>query len=130
MNLSRKLAILIFLGVFISVTWATLLVLPLIDPYIKMQTQGFFEIVFADKLCTEDNAPYNEEMDIMEWKRRFLEYTEIEKGRSLLTVANYDRYLSRFLSFAKVKMPEEITCDMVREYRLWLNRLPAQAGHG
>jgi len=45
MNLSRKLAILIFLGVFISVTWATLLVLPLIDPYIKMQTQGFFEIV-------------------------------------------------------------------------------------
>ena len=67
-------------------------------------------------------------MDIMEWKRRFLEYTEIEKGRSLLTVANYDRYLSRFLSFAKVKMPEEITCDMVREYRLWLNRLPAQAG--
>lgn len=67
-------------------------------------------------------------MDIVEWKRRFLEYTEIEKGRSLNTVANYDRYISRFLSFAKVKRPEQITHDLVREYRLWLNRLPAQAG--
>ena len=67
-------------------------------------------------------------MDILEWKRRFLEYTEIEKGRSLLTVANYDRYLSRFLLFAKVKKPEAITHELVREYRLWLNRLPAQAG--
>ena len=29
-------------------------------------------------------------------KRQFLEYIEIEKGRSLKTVENYDRYLTRF----------------------------------
>jgi site-specific recombinase XerD len=67
-------------------------------------------------------------MDITEWKRRFLEYTEIEKGRSLKTVENYNHYLSRFVSFAKVKKPEEITHDLVREYRLWLNRQTAREG--
>lgn len=61
-------------------------------------------------------------MEILDWKRRFLEYTEIEKGRSIHTVMNYDRYLTRFISFAKVKHPEDITYDIVREYRLWLNR--------
>src|SRR3989338_5252438 len=67
-------------------------------------------------------------MDITEWKRRFLEYTEIEKGRSLKTVENYDHYLSRFILFAKVKKPEQVTHDLVREYRLWLNRQPATEG--
>jgi site-specific recombinase XerD len=67
-------------------------------------------------------------MDITEWKRRFLEYTEIEKGRSLNTVINYDHYLSRFVFFAKVNSPEEITPELVREYRMWLNRQPANEG--
>lgn len=61
-------------------------------------------------------------MEILDWKRRFLEYTEIEKGRSINTVMNYDRYLARFITFAKIKVPEDITYDIVREYRLWLNR--------
>ena len=64
-------------------------------------------------------------MDLMMWQRRFLEYTEIEKGRSIKTVENYDRYLKRFLAHAKVKQPEEITPETVREFRLWLNRLPS-----
>lgn len=55
-------------------------------------------------------------------KREFLEYTEIEKGRSLKTVENYDRYLSRFLEYSKAKKSADITADIVREYRLWLNR--------
>ena len=67
-------------------------------------------------------------MDIKEWKQRFLEYTEIEKGRSLHTVANYDRYLSRFIAYAKIKTPGEITTDTVREYRIWLNRQSASEG--
>ena len=41
---------------------------------------------------------------------------------------NYDHYLSRFLAFAKVKKPEEVTHDLVREYRLWLNRQVASEG--
>ncbi len=55
-------------------------------------------------------------------KTQFLEYIEIEKGRSLNTVENYDRYLSRFLGFLKKDNPGDITDDSVREFRLWLNR--------
>jgi len=64
-------------------------------------------------------------MELEQLKRSFLEYTEIERGRSLKTIENYDRYLTRFLEFSKVKHPKDITDDTVREYRLWLNRQPA-----
>lgn len=55
-------------------------------------------------------------------KKEFLEYLEIERGRSLKTIENYDRYLTRFLSFADIQSPSQITDDLVRRYRLWLNR--------
>ncbi|HEV7424133.1 MAG TPA: site-specific tyrosine recombinase/integron integrase [Candidatus Paceibacterota bacterium] len=55
-------------------------------------------------------------------KTQFLEYIEIEKGRSLKTVENYDHYLSRFLAFSKNDNPVNITDTSVREFRLWLNR--------
>lgn len=55
-------------------------------------------------------------------KRHFLEYTEIEKGRSLKTVENYDRYLSLFLDFLKSDSHTDITEEKLREYRLFLNR--------
>ncbi len=57
-------------------------------------------------------------------KQQFLEYIEIERGRSLNTVENYDRYLSKFLDFAKNDNPSAITDQTVREFRLWLNRQP------
>lgn len=59
---------------------------------------------------------------LKELKTQFLEYTEIEKGRSLNTVQNYDRYLTRFLTFIKKDSPADITDTSVREFRLWLNR--------
>ena len=55
-------------------------------------------------------------------KKEFLEYNEIEKGRSLKTIENYDRYLSIFFEFAKIDNPKHITDTLLREYRLWLNR--------
>ncbi|MEI6042110.1 MAG: site-specific tyrosine recombinase/integron integrase [bacterium] len=55
-------------------------------------------------------------------KRHFLEYTEIEKGRSLKTVDNYNRYLDLFLEFLKSDCPSDITEEKLREYRLFLNR--------
>jgi site-specific recombinase XerD len=60
-------------------------------------------------------------------KLDFLQYIEIEKGRSALTVRNYDHYLTRFLEFAKVEHPEDITDAMMREFRVYLNRFPARA---
>ena len=61
-------------------------------------------------------------MHLNDWKRRFLEYTEIEKGRSIKTVENYDRYITRFLSHTGLQNPEDIHYEVIREYRLWLNR--------
>ncbi len=63
-------------------------------------------------------------LTLLELKRHFLEYIEIEKGRSLKTVENYDRYLSTFLEFAAVQDPKDITPELLRQYRLWLNRKP------
>ena len=60
--------------------------------------------------------------DLKGLKTQFLEYIEIEKGRSVKTVENYDPYLMRFFSFAKVKFPAQITEQMVREFRIALNR--------
>lgn len=61
-------------------------------------------------------------------KTRFLEYVEIEKGRSLHTVRNYDHYLSVFLGFIKDDDPSKIDPERVREFRLWLNRQTTKRG--
>jgi len=65
--------------------------------------------------------------DIHSLKRRFLEYLELEKGRSLKTIENYDRYLTRFLDFSKAKSEGHITESAVREFRLFLNRQVVRA---
>ncbi len=69
-------------------------------------------------------------MDLELLKKDFLDYTEIEKGRSLKTRRNYDHYLTVFLSHTKLKHPQDITDDVLREYRLWLNRQPARLKEG
>jgi len=66
--------------------------------------------------------------NIDEQVTRFLEYIEIERGRSLKTVANYDRYLRRFVAFSGISSPEDITDETVRRFRLWLNKQPATDG--
>ena len=67
-------------------------------------------------------------MTVEELKREFLEYLEITKGRSVKTIENYDRYLTRYLGFSKAKSPADITDASIREFRLWLNRQPAPTG--
>ncbi len=61
-------------------------------------------------------------------KTQFLEYLEIEKGRSVKTVENYDRYLTRYLAFSKVTSPTKLTEQSVREFRIHLNRQPGTSG--
>ncbi|MEA2097815.1 MAG: site-specific tyrosine recombinase/integron integrase [Patescibacteria group bacterium] len=55
-------------------------------------------------------------------KNEFLEYLEIEKNRSQLTIRNYDHCLSCFLEWAMIYSPEDITAELVRKFRLYLNR--------
>ena len=53
----------------------------------------------------------------------FAEYLEIERGRSSRTSENYTRYLERFLQFAGMDLTvDKITPELIRKYRLWLNR--------
>jgi site-specific recombinase XerD len=58
--------------------------------------------------------------------RTFLEYLEVEKGRSALTVRNYEFYLSRFIVWAHDPDPKDISQDQIHDYRLFLNRLESR----
>lgn len=52
----------------------------------------------------------------------FLEYLEVEQNRSQKTIANYHHYLMRFVEFAGDEPVDKITTELLRKYRLWLNR--------
>ncbi len=56
-------------------------------------------------------------------KTDFIEYLEIEQNRSQRTISNYDHYLTRLADFAGDINVEDINSEMVRKWRLWLNRL-------
>src|SRR5271155_1694170 len=56
-------------------------------------------------------------------KTDFLEYLEIEQNRSQKTIQNYDHYLTRLVDFAGDIKVSDIDPELVRKWRLWLNRL-------
>jgi len=62
----------------------------------------------------------------------FLEYLEIEKGCSPLTIRDYRRYLERFHNWltenSPITKPEDINQELVRRYRLYLAHLRARDG--
>ena len=60
-------------------------------------------------------------------KRQFLEYIEIERGRAVKTIENYDHYLTRYFLQMNIRKTADISEQNVREFRLWLNR---QSGTG
>jgi site-specific recombinase XerD len=68
-------------------------------------------------------------MNLSQLKNQYLEYLEIEKDRSQKTIENYDHYLERFLGWSKAKSPLDITDELVRSYRLYLNRLRDEKGN-
>ncbi len=52
----------------------------------------------------------------------YLDYLEIEKNRSPKTRENYERYLKAFINFSKIKKPENITAENIKEFRIALAR--------
>jgi site-specific recombinase XerD len=62
----------------------------------------------------------------------FLEYLEIHKGCSPLTIRDYRRYLERFHDWltknSPATKPEDINLELVRKYRLYLAHLRARDG--
>src|SRR3990167_7047876 len=53
----------------------------------------------------------------------FLEYMELEQNRSSKTIANYSHYLTRLSDFAGEIKLSDVDVELVRKWRLWLNRL-------
>ena len=62
-------------------------------------------------------------MQFTKAKTDFLEYLEIEQNRSQKTIANYDHYLTRLMDYAGEIKVADIDAEMIRKWRLWLNRL-------
>jgi site-specific recombinase XerD len=52
----------------------------------------------------------------------YIEHLEVEGGRSQKTAENYRLYLERFVEFTEDIDVAKITNEVVRKYRLWLNR--------
>lgn len=60
----------------------------------------------------------------------YVESLEVEGGRSAKTSQNYKLYLERFVEFTDDIHVEKITAEVIRKYRLWLNRYKNPLGEG
>lgn len=58
----------------------------------------------------------------------YIESIEVEGGRSAKTAENYTLYLSRFIEFSEDVKVETIDKELIRKYRLWLNRYKNEQG--
>lgn len=58
----------------------------------------------------------------------FIEHIEVERGRAQKTAENYHLYLQRLVEFAGDIEVEKVTAELVRKWRLWLNRHENDAG--
>ena len=70
----------------------------------------------------EKYAIYTIYMDYNVAKKKFLEHMEVSLGRSLKTIENYDRYLTRFGEIMKINDTKSINEDLIHVFRLKLNR--------
>lgn len=58
----------------------------------------------------------------------FIEHLEVERGRSQKTAENYHLYLDRLVEFAGDEPVSTIDSELVRKWRLWLNRYRNEQG--
>lgn len=58
----------------------------------------------------------------------FIEHIEVERGRSQKTAENYYLYLQRLIEFAGDEPISTLNAELVRKWRLWLNRYEAADG--
>lgn len=67
-------------------------------------------------------------MEISELLMDYAEHLEVERGRSSKTAENYVHYLERFIEFTGNIPVAKITPELVRKFRLWLNRYESDNG--
>ncbi len=71
----------------------------------------------------------DEQKYISDYILDFIEHLEVEGGRMPKTAENYEFYLNRFVEFAGDITPDQITAELLRKYRLWLNRYKSVDGN-
>lgn len=76
-----------------------------------------------------DTRPVNQS-EIAKKVTQFLEYLQVERGCSPLTIRNYKHYLSRFLLWMDAQNIREnltdINPDVIRSFRVFLSNLPGE----
>src|SRR3990172_7142209 len=78
------------------------------------------------------SLPEKSSSEIAQKVGEFLEYLEVEKGSSPLTIRNYKHYLHRFISWLikegiRLEL-RDINPEIVRQYRVYLSRRTDQKG--
>ncbi|MBI4033112.1 MAG: tyrosine-type recombinase/integrase [Candidatus Blackburnbacteria bacterium] len=74
----------------------------------------------------KDDRPLADKSELERLIQEFLEYLEVERNVSPLTVRNYSHYLRRFAKWMKGQKRQnlsDVTQEVVRQYRLYLSRL-------
>lgn len=69
------------------------------------------------------------ELHLSELVTDFLEHLEIEQNRSQKTISNYDHYLQRLVEFSDDCDIAALNAEMVRQWRLHLNRTKDVSGN-
>lgn len=58
----------------------------------------------------------------------FIEHVEVERGRAQRTAESYHLYLQRLIEFAGDIEVHKVNAELIRKWRLWLNRYENDAG--
>lgn len=78
------------------------------------------------KLCDMVSFNHKEQsmadLPLSELVNDFLEHLEVEQNRSQKTISNYDHYLQRLVEFSEDCDIAKLDAEMVRQWRLHLNR--------
>ena len=69
------------------------------------------------------------ELTLSELVRDFLEHLEVEQNRSQKTISNYEHYLRRLIDFSGDPDISKLDAEMVRQWRLELNRTKDVSGN-
>ena len=58
---------------------------------------------------------------VVKLKRKFLDHLKTDRESSEKTIENYNRYLSRFFDFSKIKKPTDITPERIHAFQRYLS---------
>lgn len=81
-----------------------------------------------ESIAKHSQKRYDKTMYLSDLIMDFIEHLEVERGRSQKTAENYHLYLDRLVEFAGDVEVKEITSELVRKWRLWLNRYKNENG--